>query len=348
MLFVLLGTIVLSACEGETKVETVVEKETVIIEQTVVEKETVVEEGQTVVMEKTVVEEKTVVVTATPEPVVAEPKTLVVCQGQEPDTLYIYGGAMLAARSIQHAIYDGPIDNRTFGYQPIIFDKLPALADGDAVINTVTVAEGDMVVNALGDPEELTVGESVIREAGCYSTECEVTYEGGEVEMEQMEVTFMLKEGIMWSDGEPLKASDSVYAFSLYMDPDTPTPSRYVGERTASYEALDDMTTVWTGLPGYRDSTYFTNFFGPLPEHQLGGMTAAEIVESEEASRTPLGWGAFVITEWVAGDHITAIKNENYFRADEGLPYVDEVIYRFIAPNANSAIAAVLSGSATS
>jgi len=49
-----------------------------------------------------------VVVTATPPPPPpAEPKTMVICQGQEPDTLYNYGGSMLAASHIQHAIYDG-------------------------------------------------------------------------------------------------------------------------------------------------------------------------------------------------------------------------------------------------
>ncbi len=343
MLFVLLSSLILTACEGETKVETVIQEKTIVQEKTVVEKETVVQEGETVVQEKTVVEEKTVVVTATPEPEEVEPKTLVVCMGQEPDTLYIYGGAMTAAAHVQHAIYDGPIDSNTFGYQPVIFDKLPSLSDGDAIISTVMVAAGDTIIDSSGEPVQLEEGLTV-RPAGCRSTECEVTYEGGEFEMDQMVVNFKIKEGILWSDGEPLKASDSVYSFELYMDPDTPNPTRYAGERTASYEAMDDQTVVWTGLPGYIDSIYFTNFWQPLPEHILGNMTAAEIVESEEASRTPIGWGAYIISEWVAGDHISVVKNPNYFRADEGLPYLDEVVFRFVGEEPNPAIAAMLAG----
>src|SRR4030042_1454925 len=61
-----------------------------------------------------------VIVTATPEPVVATeaaPRTLVVCQGQEPDTLYVWGGSMLAASSVREAFMDGPIDSNTFAYQ---------------------------------------------------------------------------------------------------------------------------------------------------------------------------------------------------------------------------------------
>ncbi|MBU2609370.1 MAG: peptide ABC transporter substrate-binding protein [Chloroflexi bacterium] len=272
-----------------------------------------------------------------------EEKTLIVCQGQEPDTLYIYGGAMLASSHVQNAVYDGPIDNRSFGYQAIILQKLPSLADGDAVINAVTVKEGDKVINDAGDIVTLAVGEK-IRPAGCRSSECAVEYAGGEVQMDQMAVTFKMLEGLKWSDGESLTAADSVYSFEVYMDPDTPTPSRYAGEHTTSYVATDDLTTVWTGLPGYLDATYFVNFWSPLPEHQLGEMTAAEIVESPEASRTPLGWGPFIITEWVAGSHITTVKNPNYFRAAEGLPKVDKLIFRFVGEEPNPAIAAVVAG----
>jgi len=70
--------------------------------KTVVVTQEVVTEGETVIQE--------VVVTATPEPEVpteAAPRTLVVCMGQEPDTLYVNGGNMLAASQVQQAIYDG-------------------------------------------------------------------------------------------------------------------------------------------------------------------------------------------------------------------------------------------------
>ena len=44
------------------------------------------------------------------------------------------------------------------------------------------------------------------------------------------------------------------------------------------------------------------------------------------------------------GDHITLHKNPNYWRADEGLPKFDTVIYRFVGENANATVAAILSG----
>jgi peptide/nickel transport system substrate-binding protein len=278
----------------------------------------------------------------------AEPKTLVICQGQEPDTLYIHGGSMLAAVHIETALYDAAaipnaVDDAGFAYEATITEKLPSLEDGDAVINTATATAGDKVIDDTGEPVELAEGV-MYRPAGCRSTDCAVEYTGGDVEMDQMAVTFKLVEGLTWADGTKVKASDSVYSFNLYMDPDTPSPSRYLGEHTASYEATDDRTIVWTGLPGYLDSTYFINITVPLPEHILGKMSAADIVESEEASRTPMGYGAFTVKEWVPGDHITVVKNDHYFRAKEGLPKVDEVVYRIIGEDPNVAVAALLAG----
>lgn len=336
-LMLLLGAIVvlslaLSACATPTPEKIV---ETVVVEKTVeVEK----------VVEKTVEVEKTVIVEKTPEPKPAGPKTLVICQGQEPDTLYTNGGDMLAMSHVLESVYDGPIDSRTYSFQPVILQKLPSFDDGDAVLQTVTVQAGDMVVNDDGDAVELAEGMK-IRPSGCLAAECAVDYTGGEVEMDQIVATFKLLDGLTWSNGDPLTADDSLYAFEVASDPDTPT-SKYLIDRTASYEAVDDVTNVWTGLPGYIDSTYFTNYWSPLPRklwQEDLGYTAADLLEAEESSRAPMGWGAFVIKEWVAGDHITVEKNPNYFRADEGLPYVDTVIYRFV-PDSNAAVAQLISG----
>ncbi len=295
---------------------------------------------------KAAVSEPTVQAELTPLP---ERKNLVVCVGEEPNTLYLYGGSSPAASHIEQAIYDGPIDNNTFAYQPVIFDRLPSLSDGSAVVQTIEVKVGDTVVDDYGNVVELTdamTAPAKLRPAGCESSTCAVDWTpvSGTLKMEQMVATFRIKDGVVWADGQPVTANDSVFAFKLYMDPNTPNPDRYVGEHTASYVARDAKTVIWTGLPGYRDGAYFTNFFGPLPEHVLSRMTPAEVVTSEEASRLPLGYGAFTMKEWVVGDHVTVVKNPYYFRASEGLPKVDEVTFRFLGRDPNAAIVALVVG----
>ena len=76
------------------------------------------------------------------------PKDLVVCLAQEPDTLYPYGSTMLASKSVQHAIFTNNITSLSFDYQAEGLEKLPSLADGDAIINLVEVQEGTLVRDA--------------------------------------------------------------------------------------------------------------------------------------------------------------------------------------------------------
>ena len=284
------------------------------------------------------------VITPTPEP--TGPRTLVICQGAEPETLYLYAPSFLSMAHIHEAIADGEwkaYDTNSFAYQPVILEKLPNLADGDAALTSVTVREGDRVVDATGNVVSLDPAADppiLLSPTGGGEP---LPYQGGEFEMDQLSATFKLLPGLLWSDGEPLSASDSVYAFNLLADPDTPG-IKFKIERTASYEALDDLTTAWTGLPGFLDSEYYTNFFGPDPEHTWGGYSAAELLTAEESHLKPIGWGPYVIDEWVPGENITLRKNPNYFRAAEGLPKFDTLIFRFVGGNTNANIAALLSG----
>ena len=331
-----LAGLALAACQAQTPTpERIQEK----IIETVVVTEIVEREGEKVI--------ETIIVTVEPkagveEPAEQGPRTLVICMGSEPNSLYVYESGMASSSAIRQAIYDGPFDNNSFAYQPVILEKLPNLADGDAVLQTVSVSVGEKITDSSGEVAELAEG-MLVKTAGCTSMDCAVEYEDGELLMDQLVVTFKLLPGITWSDGTPLTAHDSVFSFAKYMGPGN-TSGRYWGERTGSYEALDDLTVVWTGLPGFLDATYYTSFWDPLPEHVLGQYTDAELEEAEDANRLPLGWGAYIIDEWVQGDRITLHKNPNYWRADEGLPKFDRLVFRFVGQNSNANIASLLAG----
>ena len=275
--------------------------------------------------------------TATPVP----PRTLTICIGSEPDSLYLYGSSMLSQKHILQAVYDGPFDQYAYDYHAVILEKMPSLADGDAVIASTSVQAGDWVVNNDDTVVALSNGERV-RPAGCRSSDCAITYSGGSIQMDVMSVTFSLLPGLTWSDGTPLTAYDSEFSYYLDSDPDSVT-SKYVIERTAYYAAVDDLTAQWEGLPGYLDTTYYINFWTPLPEHVLGGYSAAVMayVEPEELL---LGWGPYIFDEYTPGVEITFVRNPNYFRAAEGLPVFSDLVIRFIGTDSNQAVSALLAG----
>ena len=277
---------------------------------------------------------------ATPTP---SPRTLVVCLGQEPQSLYLYSQPSVAAWNVLEAIYDGPIDEHNYAPQPVILQKMPSLADGDAKISAVVVNPGDAIIDASGNLATLTKGVSVFP-SGCNGADCAVTWDGTtQIMMDQLSVTFKLLPALTWSDGQPLTAADSVYSYTLAADPATPA-SKYNIDRTASYTAVDDLTVDWVGISGYLSPSALTNFWSPLPKHLWENMSASGLLTAEESTVKPVGWGPYVIDDWVKGDHITLHKNPNYFLAKKGLPLFDTLVYRFVGTDPTASLTALLAG----
>jgi peptide/nickel transport system substrate-binding protein len=283
--------------------------------------------------------------TGTPVPTARPLRNLTVCMGEEPRSLYLYGGGGLAARSVLEALYDGPIDTLNYAYAPVILEQAPSIENDGTVLQSVTVEPEAKILDDAGAVASLVPGVRY-RPAGCTDPECVETYSEGSVEMDQLVVTFRLRSGLRWSDGEPLTADDSVYSYELASSPDTPTPAgmRRALLGTQAYEAVDERTIRWTGLPGNLDPSYPTRFWVPLPRHAWEQYSAAELLTEDVSNREPLGWGPYVIQSWETGKSIQFAKNPYYFRAEEGLPRFDTLQVRFIDPDGQLGISALLSG----
>lgn len=276
----------------------------------------------------------------TPDAPPASQKLLSVCLGQEPNSLYPFGELNSAARTVLAAIYDGPIDTTEYEYQPAILTQLPSFDNGDAQIVKTTVQAGGSLVDAEGNLTQLTTGLRV-RPAGCRSDDCAIAYDGvTPLEMDQMIVTYRLRPDLTWSDGTPLTADDSIYAFELQREANLNT---FLVERTQTYEAADEKTLQWFGIPGFIDPTYFMNLWQPAPKHAWGEFPATQLPDVDISSRTPIGWGPFTIKEWIPGESITLEKNPNYYRTRDGFPKLDEIQFRFI-PDPDLALSELIAG----
>ena len=288
-------------------------------------------------------ETPTVIVTPPPSPTTPpESRSLAICLGQEPNTLYPLGELNAAARSVLAAINDGPIDMVGYDYQPVAITRMPSFENGDAEIVSTPVQAGGQVVDADGNLVVLANGTRV-RPAGCRGDDCAITYDGSSpLEMDQMVVNFSLRPDLTWADGTPVTADDSVYAFTLASDPNAVVKS-FLAERTQIYEAADPQTIQWWGKPGFIDPAYFTNIWPPAPKHLWGDFSAADLPNIDIASRSPLGWGPYMIEEWIEGDHITMTKNPYYFRAADGYPKFDTLSFRFIE-DPNMALSEMVAG----
>lgn len=267
--------------------------------------------------------------------------SLVVCLGEAPDTLYPYGDPNEAAQQVLQAVFEAPVDNRGYDYQPVLLQSVPSLSAGTAVFQTVEVLPGDRVVDTEGKVVELDFG-TYVRPAGCYGSDCAVAFDGTRISMDQMVVLFDLLPGLTWADGTPLTAADSAYGYTLAADANSPVDKTKV-ERTLAYEAINDTQIKWTGIPGFIDHTYMANVWTPAPAHLWGAKSPAELVSAPEAAQTPLGYGPYTVASW-SGERVILRRNPAYFRAGEGRPAVEEIAFQVVGGDPDTNLAMLLSG----
>ncbi len=285
------------------------------------------------------------VVTAVPEP-----KVMVACLAQEPSTLYLYSESALVKSFVLDALYDGTFDARTYDYQPVLYTQLAKFDNGGSVKNTLQVGVGDTVYDPAQDAAVVLEVGTVISMNQAEGDPVEVTVEAGlTYPVVQIVSTFTMNAGVTWEDGTPVTTADILFSYEVGASPDTPSSKYFYETQTQKIEAVDDQSYAYYFMPGYTSGTYFVDgMITPLPSHVYGAggsspMTPAEMMASEDIHRRPLAFGPFKVVEWVAGDHITLEKNPTYWRASEGLPKLDQLIYRFI-PDTNQLIAQLASG----
>jgi len=161
----------------------------------------------------------------------------------------------------------------------------------------------------------------------------------GGISEDFLTVTYKLRDGITWSDGEPFTADDVVFSYEIYKNPGSTTVLGPAYELIESVEAIDPLTVrvqMTTINPAYLE---LWNAEGPVqPKHKF---ESSAVDQEHPLARLPLGTGPFVFTDWKTGDEITLERNPNY--RDPGKPRLDGITIK-IAPEKESAIASFVAG----
>jgi peptide/nickel transport system substrate-binding protein len=163
------------------------------------------------------------------------------------------------------------------------------------------------------------------------------TQANGDVSPDGRVVTWRLKSGVTWSDGQPFGSQDVVFTYRMLTDPANPVPNRVDYTVISSVVAPDDATVVVTYNQLF--APYRTAFPYVLPAHVFNGQT--DLAQSPFNQAPTVGTGPFVFKSWSAGDSITFQRNPNYHEV--GKPYLDQVILK-TTPDRDVAIQALETG----
>ncbi|HET9544652.1 MAG TPA: ABC transporter substrate-binding protein [Gaiellaceae bacterium] len=146
--------------------------------------------------------------------------------------------------------------------------------------------------------------------------------------------TYTLREGLLWSDGEPLTADDVVFTINRAREEAWLNYDSTVANITAS--APDERTVVLeSSVPDPKLPTMDVYI---LPEHIWGELGPREITRYDGLDG--VGSGPFTIAELRRGEFWRLEANENYWA---GRPAIDEVVFRLFN-NTDAMVAALTAG----
>lgn len=170
-----------------------------------------------------------------------------------------------------------------------------------------------------------------------------------EVNDDNTEYVFTLRDGIEWHDGTPITADDFVYSWRRAVSTDVETQYAYIFEAANIENAKqitdpdDDMygETENLGVEAVDDKTLKVTLDQPTPEQYFNSLMQfapffplnEEFVEEQgdDYAQEPenlLFNGAYVMEEWNHGEGWTLVKNDNYWNADEVT--IEEIEYTVV------------------
>ena len=219
-------------------------------------------------------------------------------------------------------------------------DKSPS-ADKPRELNTGQPAYGDIMVRGdIGDASNLipllasdspshNIAGMVYNGLVKYDKNMKIIgdlAESWEVSPNGLVITFHLRKGVKWHDGQPFTSADVLFTYQVTVDPKTPTA--YAGDflKVKKAEVLDAYTfRVTYDKPFAPALISWSNAI--LPRHLLIGKD----ITKSPLSRHPIGTGPYKFKEWLTGQKIVLVSNTDYY---EGRPYIDGFITRIIPDTA--------------
>lgn len=215
---------------------------------------------------------------------------------------------------------------------------------------TVTVAM-DADLNTM-DYEYATDGNSFIMQSMCEAGLAQLDADGQaqpdlaeswDVSDDGKTYTFHLRDGIKWSNGDPVTAADFVYGWQRLVDPELASEYNFIESTIGVVNAADVISGAKDkselGVEAPDDKTFVVHltqpcgFLLPLMAFPSFFPLNQKFYESEgdkfaQSIDDLLYCGPYTMTDWQTGNQYTFTKNDDYWDADN--TDVNTVTFKFL------------------
>ena len=171
-----------------------------------------------------------------------------------------------------------------------------------------------------------------------------------EVDEENLKANVKIREGVKWSDGEPLKIEDLILPYEIIGHKD------YEGVRydadlqnivgieeyhagtadTISGLKKVDETTLEISFKKVSPAIYYGGdglWTYAAPSHVMAEIPVADLLAHDLVRKSPVSLGAFKIEKIVPGESVQYVPNEHYW---EGEPKLEGVVVTVVPPSSIS------------
>ena len=173
------------------------------------------------------------------------------------------------------------------------------------------------------------------------------------VSSDGLDYTLTLRQGLRFSDGEPLDAEDVLFTLRVYLDEGVHAPQRdllIVGGKPITVTKINAQTLVFHFAKPYGVGERVFDGLAILPRHLLEKTYQDGKLGQIGSLSTPAnqwaGLGPFRLKEYVAGQRLILERNPYYWKTDtqgHRLPYLNELVFLFV-PSADAQVLRFQSG----
>jgi peptide/nickel transport system substrate-binding protein len=155
------------------------------------------------------------------------------------------------------------------------------------------------------------------------------TRANGGISRDGLTITYRLRSGVRWHDGNPFTSADVAASFRAVMDPRSVVQSRHGYDAVARVETPGPLTVRFRLKHPFAPfvGTVFAESDAPYylaPAHLLGTGPVARA----SLNATAVGTGPYKLGRWSRGDRIELTANDAYWA---GRPVIPHITLRFIS-----------------
>ena len=160
--------------------------------------------------------------------------------------------------------------------------------------------------------------------------------------------TFLLRDGVLFSDGTPLTSADVAFSARVLYDP---AVASAVGQATLiegqplRFAATHPRTVVVTLPSRFAPGIRLLENLPIVPKHKLEAALANGTLKTVWSAGTPpsevVGLGPFVLSEHTSGGRLVFRRNPHYWRKDAqgvALPYLDSLTLQILSDQNTEAL----------